>query len=431
MHIAVVGMGYVGIPVAATLARMGHTVTCVEVDRSKVEALAAGRSPLKGGEPGLGELVASQAEGGRLRATTEYGPCGEADVVIVAVETPIDAATKRPAYGALKSALASLAADMPGDGLVSIESTLAPGTMANVVMPALEGSGRKQGRDFHLIHCPERLTAGKLLHNLTNLDRVLGAQDEEGRRRGVELYSSITKGKVHTTDWLTAEVVKTVENAYWDVLLAFANEVGLLSEALGVDAHEVRELVNSSPYRQVLQPGAGVGGHCIPKDPWLLLAGPQGELARLIRVAREVNDGMPAHMARLVEEGLREAGRGLRGSRVVVLGLSYKEEVQDARNSPAVPLVRALEARGANVVVHDPLAPPTEGIEPVRDLVAAVEGADCLVLVTAHKEYRGADLRSLAKLMRTPVLVDGRNAFRASEAKAAGLTYLGLGKPRT
>ncbi len=422
-------MGYVGIPVATVLAQAGHEVRGIDIDAKKVAAVAEGRDPLRGREPELPEAIAREVKAGRLRATTEYGACREAAAVLIAVETPIEEGTRRPAYGALRSALKSLSENMPAEGLISVESTLAPRTMRSLVLPALEARGLRHGRDFHLVHCPERLTAGRLLYNLTNLDRVLGAEEAQGRKRGLDLYRQITRGKVHAADWLTAEVVKTVENAYWDVQLAFANEVGLLSEALGVDAFRVRELVNTSPFRNVLVPGAGVGGHCIPKDSWLLLAGEQGRLARLILAAREVNDSMPHHMAELVEGALGKAGRATRGSRVVVLGLSYKEDVEDARNSPAVPLVRELQRRGAEVVVHDPLAGATEGITPVRDLQGAVRGADCLALVTAHAEYGKLDLRALATAMRTPVLVDGRNLFDGEAARAAGLRYLGLGKP--
>jgi UDP-N-acetyl-D-mannosaminuronic acid dehydrogenase len=300
--------------------------------------------------------------------------------------------------------------------------------MASAVRPALEAGGGKAGKDFHLVHCPERLTAGKLLLNLTTLDRVLGAEEPEASERAVRLYGDITKGRVHTTDWVTAEVVKTAENAYWDLQIAFANELALLCEPVGVDANRARELINTCPGRNVLFPGAGVGGPCIPKDPWLLVQAAPTR-SSLIPAARRVNDSMPLHMADLVSEGLRRAARALKGSKIVILGLSYRDGTEDSRNSPAIPLAEELGRRGAKVSVHDPLALPVQGISPERDLQAAAEGADALALVTAHEEYRSLDLRALGKVMRTRVLVDGRNAYRREDAAAAGFVYLGLGKP--
>lgn len=429
MRAAVIGLGYVGIPVAAVLARAGHEVVGIDIDGAKVEAVASGRNPLGGREPGLGELLVEAAGSGRLHATTDYRALAGAEVILVAVETPVDARSHAPVHAPLLSALDGVARHMPKGCLISIESTLGPGTMASVVRPALEAHGARAGRDFHLVHCPERLTAGRLLLNLTTLDRVLGAEEPEAAQRALQLYADITRGRVHTTDWATAEVVKTAENAYWDLQIAFANELALLCEAAGVDAHRARELINTCPGRNVLLPGAGVGGPCIPKDPWLLVQ-VAPDRAHLIPAARRVNDAMPLHMADLVEEGLRRASRGIQGSRVVILGLAYREGTEDTRNSPALPLAAELGRRGARVAVHDPVAPPAQGISPERDLRAAAYGADALALVTAHGEYRSADLGALGKVMRTRVLVDGRNAFAGEAAAAAGFIYLGLGKPR-
>jgi UDP-N-acetyl-D-mannosaminuronic acid dehydrogenase len=350
-------------------------------------------------------------------------------VVVVSVETPIEPSTRDPNYRTLKAALASIGPHLKRRALVSIESTLAPGTMEKVVRPALErASRRKVGRDFLLVHCPERVTAGKLLYNLTNLHRVLGAQDAGAARRGVAFYKRFVKGEVHVTDWTTAEVAKTAENTYWDVQIAFANEIALISEELGVDAYRVRELVNTCPYRAMLFPGAGVGGHCIPKDPWLLTSPVLHAKPELIPAARSVNDFMPRRLARLVEEALAASGRRIKGARVAVLGFAYRENTEDARNTPAIPFIRELRRRGADVTIHDPYARSERGYRIVRDLQAAVKGADCLAIVTAHDAYRTLDLRAVRRRMRRRVLVDGRNAFAGSDAVKAGFVYRGIGK---
>src|SRR2546429_540510 len=273
VRVAVIGLGYVGLPLAAAVASTGANVIGIDVDLEKVKVVNTGQSPLRGHEPGLADLVKEQVSMGRLRASLEPTAASGADVVAVCVETPIDPTTHDPSYKALKAALAEIAPVLKRGALVSIESTLAPGTMEGVVRPALErGSKRTVGRDLYLVHCPERLTTGKLLHHLTELPRVLGANDAISARKALAFYARFVKAEIHSTDWTTAEVVKTAENAYWDVQIAFANEVALISEELGVDAYRVRDLVNTCPYRMMLIPGAGVGGHCIPKDPWLLVS---------------------------------------------------------------------------------------------------------------------------------------------------------------
>ena len=428
MKVAVIGLGYVGVPVAAALASKGVRAVGIDINPRKVEAVGAGRSPLEGDEPGLEELIASGVGRGRLTATTDYAGVDGADAAIVSVETPINDETRDPEYKALKSALRSLAPHVRKGMLVSIESTLAPGTMAGVVRPILErGSGLKAGRDFHLVHCPERVTAGKLLKNLTTLDRVIGTQDERGFRKASSLYAKIVQGELHGTDWISSEITKTAENAYRDVQIAFANEVALICEELGANAYRVRELVNTCPGRDMLSPGAGVGGHCIPKDPWLLVSPVIHQKPVLIPTAREVNEYMPVRMAQLCEEAMREAGRRIRNSKIAVLGLAYRENTDDARNSPAIPLIRELRRRGADVTIHDPFAKTIRGFTVTRDLKTALKGTDCLALVTAHETYRKLDLGKLKRWMRHRAIVDGRNVFDGSVVKK-GFVYRAIGK---
>ncbi len=426
---AVVGLGYVGVPVAASAAASGIHVVGVDIDPRKISAINQGKNPLRGREPGLSELIKAQVTAGRLEATADYAALGDADVVVVAVETPIDPSTHDPEYRALRSAIAGIGPHLKRGAVVSIESTLSPGTMEKVVRPALERASRyKVGTDIHLVHCPERLTAGKLLLNLTTLHRVLGVSEPKGARKATEFYKRFVKGDLHETDWTTAEVAKTAENAYWDVQIAFANEVALISEELGVDAFRVRELVNTCPYRAMLFPGAGVGGHCIPKDPWLLVQGAIHSRPELIPMARTVNDMMPRRMVQLVNEALEASGRKLKGARVAVLGFAYREDTEDARNTPAIPVIRELRRRGADIVIHDPYARSEHGFTISRDLDAAVRGADAVAIVTAHSAYRKLDLKRLGRTMRRRVLVDGRNVFRGPEVLKARFVYRGIGK---
>ncbi|TLZ50455.1 MAG: nucleotide sugar dehydrogenase [Methanobacteriota archaeon] len=425
MKVAVVGLGYVGVPVAAALADVGVRVVGVDIDPAKVAAINAGRSPLAGREPELGGLVTKHG-GKRLTATTDYAACGTADAVFVAVETPIEPDTKDPDYKALRAVLRSLGPNLKRGALVSVESTIAPGTMHKLVKPMLErASGMKTPRDFLLAHAPERLTTGKLLHNLVHVDRVVGADDRRSLRKAMALYGKIVKASLHPTDLLTAEIVKTAENTYWDVQLALANELALIAEDYGVDAYEVRKLVNTTPRRDLLFPGAGVGGHCIPKDPWLLLHGLRSFMPSLIPAAREVNDFMPERMATLTEDALRVAGRRLAGARVAVLGFAYKENTDDARNSPAIPLIRILRRRGADVRIHDPFVKRQRGFLVQRKLPDVLKGADAAVLVTAHDAYRKADWRALGRKMRRKTFVDGRRMW---DGPPRGWVYRGIGR---
>lgn len=426
-RVVMVGLGYVGLPVACLLAEAGFSVTGLDVDQRKVDLVNQGRCPIEGREPGLAELVARATAAGRLRATVDYGVCRDAQVILIAVETPVDEATRKPAYRALRAALADLGRHLARGALVIVESTLAPGTMAGVVQPALEeASGLQGGRDFFLVHCPERLMPGRLLANIRGCPRVVGGMTPEAAQLAAAFYRSIVQADLDLTDGLTAELVKTMENAYRDVQIAFANEMALLCEALGADVWRVRELVNKSPGRSMHLPGAGVGGHCIPKDGWLLIANAPPEYEpRLIPLARAINDGMPAHMVHLTIEALRDAGVSPQGARVAVLGYAYLENSDDTRNSPSEALVARLREGGAEIVIHDPYVAEHRG-----NLEGRIAGCDALVLMVAHDEYRALDLKALAGRMRRPVLVDGRHVFEAEEARAAGWVYRGVGVGR-
>ncbi len=423
---AVIGLGYVGLPVAAAFAEAGTRVVGIDIDEEKVLAINAGRSPLTGREPDLERLIKKHG-GKRLTATTDYSAAKTAEAVIVSVETPIDEDTKDPDYRALRSVLRSLGPNLRKGALVSIESTIAPGTMRKIVIPRLQrASGMKTPRDFLVVHTPERLTAGKLLHNLVHLDRVLGGDDKRALRRATNLYGKIVKAAIHPTDLLTAEIVKTAENTYWDVQLGLANELALVAEDYGVDAYEVRRLVNTCPRRDLLYPGAGVGGHCIPKDPWLLVSGLRSFLPSLIPAAREVNDFMPERMATLTQEALSASGRHrVAGARVAVLGFAYKANTDDARNSPAIPLIRILRRRGADIRIHDPYVRRQRGFHVSRKLADVLKGADVAVLVTDHDVYRKADWKALRRGMRRKVFVDGRCLW---DEPPKGWVYRGVGR---
>ena len=419
-NLAVIGLGYVGLPVAALFAQRGFSVTGVDVKAERVERINQGISPIEGDEPGLAELIAEVVKSGKLRATTDYNELKDVDVVLVDVETPVNHA-HIPEYEALRAALKSLSAVLKEGALVVIESTIMPGTMQNVVLPILEeNTGRKVGQGFYLGNCPERVMPGKLLKNLNSMSRVVGGDSPETAAAMRALYGNIVASDLDTADWITAELVKTVENTYRDVQIAFANETAMICEALGADVWRVRELVRKSPGREMLLPGAGVGGHCIPKDPWLLASSVKGldVRVRLIPAARDINSFMPGHMLDLLKGRVKD----LDGKRVLVLGYAYLEDSDDTRDAPSQYFIKALEAEGGQAVVHDPYVAEFNG-----DLYEKARDCDAAVLITAHSQYKDLDFARLKAVLKTPILVDGRNLWDKMKVSKSGLDLVRLG----
>ncbi len=447
--IAVVGMGYAGIPAAALFADLpGFMVTGVQrrSKRSgwKIDLLNQGKNPIGGDEPGLSELIARVVKKGTLKVVDDISTCKDAEAVLIDVQTPTDV-DRKPNYDSLKEVCENVGKHIKPLTLVIVESTVAPGTTDNIVKPLLEKSSHmKAGKDFYLAFCYERVMVGRLIKNMVELPRIVGGVDEESTKRATELYSHVVKAKLHQTDALTAEVTKVVENTYRDVNIAFANEVALVCESLGVDVFEVRELVNtlpndpampaSNPIRNMHYPGAGVGGHCLPKDGWLLKFGLDtfGKFKffpKVIMSTREVNDSMPRHVVDLVEDALAEHGKKIEGAKVAILGVAFLENCDDTRNTPSAAIYDQLKERGAKPILHDPVVRDFD-LPFTKNLDEAILNADAVILSTKHKEYMQLDLRALRSKLATPILIDGRNTFAMDAAAKAGLTYRGVGKGR-
>ena len=431
MKIAIIGIGHVGTAVAAKFAEVGHDVTGIDIDSRKVESINNGMNPLFGSEPRLPELLASVVKSGKLKATNDYSVCKTMDVIILAVETPFDTRRKRPLYFALRSALESLSPFVQKGTLVIVESTLAPTTSNTLIIPLLEaGSNLKAGIDFNYSHAPERVMPGRLLKNIETLDRVVGGVTPECANRTKELYQQITSGTVDTTTNIMAEMVKTTENAYRDVQIAFANEIALLAHSLDLDVFQLREYVNKVPGRNMLLPGAGVGGHCIPKDSWLLAYGTRGKYQpRILSDARDINDYMPHYVTDLCEESLSLVDKKLNKSKVTVLGVSFLENSGDIRNSPATTILEDLEVFNSKIVLHDPYVTEFNGFKVEKDVYSAVKESDVIILVTKHDEYFKIDFDKVKSLMNdSPILIDGRNVYKRDDLEAKGFIYQGVGK---
>jgi len=305
-----------------------------------------------------------------------------------------------------------------------VQSTVPPGTTKKLVARILEeGSGLKCGEDFWLASCPERIAPGKAIREFVENVRIVGGYNSESVEIAVELFKAVTKGDILTTDCTSAEVAKLAENAFRDVNISFANELALICEQIGSDAMEVIRLANTHPRVNIHKPGCGVGGPCLPKDPYLLLhpVKDKGFKSRVIESSRELNDYMSKHTVELVVQSLRKTGKDVSDSKIAVLGAAYRGEVNETRNSPTESIVHELMGLGAKVVIYDPYCEETFGAEKAKDILEASKGSDCLVICADHEAFKRLNIQKIRALMNSkPVIIDGRRILSAVQAKKKG-----------
>ena len=379
--IVVIGTGYVGLPAALMWARAGHPVVGVDLRENLVRAI--NERTLLVNERELNDLLADGAVAANLSARTS--PC-EGDVFVIAVPTPVDALRKVADLGAVKSAIASIAPFLRSGNLVLLESTVPPLTTRTVVAPMIAGlTGLDVPGDVLLAHCPERILPGNIFKEIVENDRLIGGMDAASTRSAREAYAAFVAGELVETDDLSAELAKLMENTYRDVNIALANEFALICEGVDVDVRAVIAMANRHPRVDILAPGIGVGGHCIPVDPWFLK-----EIApynsRLISTARAINDEMPGRTAARIRRALRDVER----PRIAAFGATYKRNCEDVRESPAVEVVRLLRDDGYDVVHVDPLVPGMQ----CEDVGALLAQSDLAVVLVAHDAMAG-ELRAL------------------------------------
>ncbi|MEV0951094.1 UDP-N-acetyl-D-mannosamine dehydrogenase [Promicromonospora sp. NPDC050249] len=412
--VSVIGLGYIGLPTAAILAANGVAVTGVDISPATVTAVNRGRVPFV--EPDLAGYVAEAVSAGKLRAVSTPEP---ADAYIVAVPTPF-MNDHKPDLSYIRSAAEALAPTLRGGELVILESTSPPGTtqrMADWILaerPDLSLDGSAGRPRIYVAHCPERVLPGKIMVELVTNDRIVGGITPEAAQRSRDLYQVFCQGEILLTDAATAEAAKLVENSFRDVNIAFANELSLVADRLGIDVWELIRLANHHPRVNILQPGPGVGGHCIAVDPWFLVdAAPQE--ARLIRTAREVNDAKP----RWVLDKVLDAVAGVEAPVVAAYGLAFKPNIDDLRESPAAEIVRELATTSPEMTVlavepHiDELPAALADLPNVRlvDAEEALARADAHALLVDHTVFR-----ALAERLTTKRLVDTRGMTVARRA---------------
>ena len=426
LRLTVLGSGYVGLPTAALFAEAGFSVVAVDVKRDVVELVNSGVSPVE--EPGLQELVRRNVLAGRLKAllSSQVDLC-EMDAVIISVQTPIYK-DRRPNLTYLKRALGDVGRGCHIGMLVIVSSTIPPGTMANLVKPMLESlSGLNVESDFYLAYVPERIAPGRALQEFVENPRLVGGVGPNSTRVAAELFRTVCKNVIET-DAATAEVAKLAENTFRDVNIAFANQLALICEHYGVDVKRVIGLANTHPRVAIHTPGPGVGGPCLPKDPYLLISGIKANRRNIVRVARRINDGMPDHIVKMTLQALKDTGKDFRNVKIAVLGTAYKAEVADSRLSPAEPIIRSLLHLGMKVTAYDPYCKETFGAEKAETLQDAVKNSDCIIIVTDHTEFKKIDLQWLkSEVKEVPVIIDARRIIDPNTAESFGFKYYGLG----
>jgi len=412
-RVGVIGLGYVGLPLVVEFAKAGMKSLGFDIDEKKVDQINRGESYI-GDVPG--DEVKAMVESGFLRATTDFAELAEVDTVDICVPTPLRK-TGDPDLSYVVSAVDEIASHLKMGQLVILESTTYPGTVKEVVRPKLEAGGLKAGRDFYLAFSPERVDPGNTQWKTRNIPKVVGGVDDASTEVAKLLYQQVVDTVVTVSDTTVAEMVKLLENTFRAVNIGLANELALMCRRLGVDVWEVIDAAKSKPFGYMpFYPGPGLGGHCIPIDPFYLSwkAKQNGFESRFIELAGHINAGMPRYVVERIGDALNSQARAINGSRVHLFGVAYKPNVSDIRESPAIDIALLLEERGARLSYSDPYVPRLSEKTLVLDSIDPDEalqgGIDCAVITTDHA---GFDYENIAR--RAPVVVDTRNALKGVE----------------
>ncbi len=420
--IAVIGLGYVGLPLALLAEHKGYDVIGVDTDQQKIELLRNKKTPF------IDEMVADFLSASKMKLTTDFSTIKNAETIIICVPTPVYE-NHMPNLELVISASTKVAEQLEKGQLIILESTVNPEVSESIVLPILEeASGLKGGEDFYLAHAPERINPGDPKWNVENINRVVGSLESIGLEKAVAFYESILTGTVKRMNSLKeAEAVKVVENSFRDINIAFVNELACSFTRLGIDIVNVIDGAATKPFAFMAHyPGCGVGGHCIPVDPYYLIehAKKNGFDHDFLSLARRINNDMPHFTVERTIEGLNDVKKAINGSVVTVLGISYKSNIDDCRESPSFEIIKLLKAKGAEVRTFDPFV-PRESSE--SDLDSAIEGADVVVMATAHNVFKDIQSETYVKA-GIKVIVDGRNTLKKDELIKAGIVYKGIGR---
>jgi UDP-N-acetyl-D-mannosaminuronic acid dehydrogenase len=413
--ICVLGQGYIGLPTALLFANGGHEVVGIDVNKRVVDTLKAGKMPFE--EKGFQELLDGAIARKAFRAESLVE---EADAFLVAVPTPFDSEMRMADLKYVVSACEMIVPHLRKGNLVIIESTIPPNTCDKQIKQILEKSTLKMCEDFYVSHCPERAIPGNTLHEMVYNDRVIGGVDEKSTQLTADLYSSFVKGNLHLTTSTTAEMIKLMENTFRDVNIALANEFAQIADDYGIDVWKAIEIANKHPRVNILKPGPGVGGHCIAIDPWFLTENANN--SSLIMMSRQINDSMPPYVLKMVKEMLA----GIENPTITVFGVAYKGDIADTRATPAKKFIKLAEKEGFKVKIYDPFV--KEWSYPIMGLEEAVDGSDCIVVLTDHSEFREIDPEKLSRKMYNLNIFDTRNIINKDHWNRFGFKVKTIGQ---
>ena len=415
--ICILGLGYIGLPTASILAANDFEVIGVDTNESVVSLLNSGKIHIE--EPGLKTLVQAALNSKNLKVSSKPE---EADVFIIAVPTPFKA-DKKPDLSYVESAAQAIIPYLRKGNLVILESTSPPGTTKNIIGKILRDSGLKPGKDIYLAHCPERVLPGQILKELIGNDRVIGGVNQKSSEATAALYRTFIQGKIYITDATTAEMVKLVENTYRDINIAFANELAIICEKIDINVWDVIELASKHPRVNIHNPGPGVGGHCLAVDPWFIVSEFPQE-TRLIKTARIINDDMPKFVSQKILKFTKE----IKNPKVTILGLAYKGDVDDTRESPSIKVIEILKSsekpQDIQIAIYDPHVKYSD--HELSSFEAAFKDTDLIALLTDHREFKYLDPEEVIKLVRKPVILDTKNCINQDKWIKSGFKVLNI-----
>ena len=424
-HVTIVGLGYVGLPVACLCAEKGHHVNGLDTEKEKVDLINQSTSPIE--DHYVTEKLKTLK--GKIHATTDASTCvPDSDTIIICVPTPVDR-NNAPDLRALMESVSAVSKFIRQGTLLIVESTIYPGTIEEVVLPILKKQKLDAYRNDVLVaHCPERIDPGNRKWTIENLPRVIGGITKESAKKAAEFYRSIISAEVvELSSVKAAEATKIMENTFRDVNIAFVNEMAQSFDKAGIDILEVIRGASTKQFAFMPHyPGAGVGGHCISVDPYYLIekAKQLGFNHRFLSLAREINNSMPSYAIELLENELKRLNKPLKGAKVGVLGLAYKANVDDIRESPALEAINILKTKGAEAFVFDPHVIRGSNVKGLDELL---NKSDYIILATDHNEFKSMDMEKL-KRQKILIVIDGRNCLDKEKIKSMGILYHGIGR---
>ena len=432
LKVCVVGIGRIGLPTALSFAKAGLYTIGVDINQKLVDSINAGNFPLKD-EPGYEDVFNNVRKNGNFLATTDINEAiSKSNLILLSLPTPMDE-NNIPTYSALESVGKQLSQILQPNSLVVVESTIEPGFIEDMMIKIIEGTNTLHvGKNFTIGVCPENANPGEILHDFTNLPRLVGGVNEQTTKIITMIYDFVFSVELVTMpDCRTANAVKLTTNVFRDVNIALVNELSLMFEKLGIDTFKVLEAAKRKYNFQIHYPGAGVGGPCLPINSYQFLntAKRTGSKLNIIKYSREINEKMPDHVINLILDGFKKCNKSIKGCKVLILGISYKPDVKDIQLSPAEIIINKLKILGARIKIYDPYYKGNQvfGIIVERNIEDILSEVDASIIVTAHKEFQEIDLKIFTK-MKTPILIDSRGIIDISSANDAGLVFRGLGR---